>query len=94
LEAFQQTAAVIIGALPPSDSTQNAVANHEYCSVPITALAKSPTKPSKRFDAKSLEELAAYVHGHISGLLCHWSFCGRGRETARGNSVVPAPQGT
>ena len=59
LEAVQQTAAVILGALPPSDSTQNAVANHEYCSVPITALAKSPTKPSKRFDAKSLEELAA-----------------------------------
>ena len=40
-------------------STQNAVANHEYRSVPITALAESPTNPRKRFDAKSLEELAA-----------------------------------
>ena len=40
-------------------STQNAVNNHEYRSVPITALAESPTNPRKRFDAKSLEELAA-----------------------------------
>jgi ParB family chromosome partitioning protein len=40
-------------------STQNVVANHEYRSVPITALAESPTNPRKRFDAKSLEELAA-----------------------------------
>jgi ParB family transcriptional regulator, chromosome partitioning protein len=40
-------------------STQNPVANHEYRSVPITALAKSATNPRKRFDAKSLEELAA-----------------------------------
>jgi ParB family transcriptional regulator, chromosome partitioning protein len=39
-------------------STQNAV-NHEYRSVPITALAESATNPRKRFDAKSLEELAA-----------------------------------
>src|SRR5271155_4464449 len=40
-------------------STHNAVANHEYRTVPITALAESPTNPRKRFDAKSLEELAA-----------------------------------
>jgi hypothetical protein len=40
-------------------SSQNAVNNHEYRSVPITALAESPTNPRKRFDAKSLEELAA-----------------------------------
>ena len=40
-------------------STQNVVNNHEYRSVPITALAESPTNPRKRFDAKSLEELAA-----------------------------------
>ena len=40
-------------------STQNAVTNHEYRSVPITALAESATNPRKRFDAKSLEELAA-----------------------------------
>jgi hypothetical protein len=53
-------------------STQNAVANHEYRSVPITALAESATNPRKRFDAKSLAELAAYVPGHISGLLCRW----------------------
>ena len=35
-------------------STQNAVNNHEYRSVPITTLAESPTNPRKRFDAKSL----------------------------------------
>src|SRR6202166_1074297 len=40
-------------------STQNAVANHEYRSVPITALAESTTNPRKRFDSKNLEELAA-----------------------------------
>ena len=40
-------------------TAQNTVANHEYRSVPITALAESPTNPRKRFDAKSLEELAA-----------------------------------
>jgi ParB/RepB/Spo0J family partition protein len=40
-------------------STQNAVNNHEYRSVPITALAESATNPRKRFDSKSLEELAA-----------------------------------
>ena len=39
-------------------STQN-VNNHEYRSVPITALAESATNPRKRFDATSLEELAA-----------------------------------
>ena len=47
-------------------STQNAVNNHEYRSVPITALAESATNPRKRFDAKSLEELADYMPGHIS----------------------------
>src|SRR5437016_2324000 len=40
-------------------STQNAINNHEYRSVPIIALAESATNPRKRFDAKSLEELAA-----------------------------------
>jgi ParB family transcriptional regulator, chromosome partitioning protein len=40
-------------------STQTAINNHEYRSIPITALAESATNPRKRFDAKSLEELAA-----------------------------------
>jgi len=53
-------------------STQSAVNNYEYRSVPITALAESPTNPRKRFDAKSLEELAGYVPGHIS---CQLSRC-------------------
>ena len=46
-------------------STQNAVNNHEYRSVPITALAESATNPRKRFDAKSLEEFPLYVPGHM-----------------------------
>ncbi len=53
-------------------SMQNAVNNHEYRSVPITALAESATNPRKRFDAKSLEELYGYVPKHISRLLCRW----------------------
>src|ERR1700758_1013669 len=39
--------------------TQNAVNHHEYRSVSITALAESATNPRKRFDTKSIEELAA-----------------------------------
>jgi hypothetical protein len=46
-------------------STQNAANNHEYRSVPITALTESASNPRKRFDEKSLEELAAYVPRHI-----------------------------
>ena len=75
-------------------SMQNAVDNHEYRSVPITALAESATNPRKRFDAKSLEELAAYVPRHITCLLCRWSFCGRGRETARENGRFAFQKGT
>jgi hypothetical protein len=66
-------------------STQNADNNHEYRGVPITALAESATNPRKRFDPKSLEELAAYVPRHISGFLCRCSFCGGGGEMACGN---------
>jgi hypothetical protein len=53
-------------------STQNAVSNHEYRNVSITVLVESASNPRKRFDEKSIEELAAYVSGHISGLLCRW----------------------
>ncbi len=62
-------------------STPNAVANHEYRSVPITALAESATNPRKRFDPRSLEELAAYVPRHISRFLCRSPFCARRRQT-------------
>ena len=40
-------------------STQNAVNNHEYQSVAVGALIESPSNPGKRFDEKSIEELAA-----------------------------------
>jgi len=51
---------------------QNNVTSNEYRSVPISILVESATNPRKRFDEKNLEELAAYVPGHISGFLCHW----------------------
>ena len=72
-------------------STQNAVNNHEYRSVPITALvAESATNPRKRFDAKSLEELAASFKdegdsGPTSGTRT-------GREQVRGHCRSPSPQ--
>jgi len=40
-------------------NTQSAVNHHEYRSVPVTALIESASNPRKRFDDKSLEELAA-----------------------------------
>ena len=40
-------------------STQNLVSNHEYRNVPITVLLESASNPRKRFDEKSIEELAA-----------------------------------
>jgi hypothetical protein len=61
-------------------STQNAVSNHEYRNLPITILVESASNPRKRFDEKSIEELADYVHGHISGLLCRSPFCARRRQ--------------
>jgi ParB family chromosome partitioning protein len=39
--------------------TQNAANGNEYRSIPITALVESASNPRKRFDEKSLEELAA-----------------------------------
>jgi hypothetical protein len=40
-------------------NTQTAVNHHEYRSVPVAALIESASNPRKRFDDKSLEELAA-----------------------------------
>ncbi len=40
-------------------NTQNAVNNHEHRSVPVATLIESASNPRKRFDEKSLEELAA-----------------------------------
>ena len=57
-------------------STQAVETNHEYRNIPIATLVESPTNPRKRFDEKTLAELAAYLPRHISGFLCRWSFCG------------------
>jgi hypothetical protein len=51
-------------------NTQSAVNNHAYRSVPVAALIESASNPRKRFDDKSLEELANYVPRHISCVLC------------------------
>jgi hypothetical protein len=53
-------------------ATQIAVTNNEYRNISIAALVESGTNPRKRFDQAALEELAAYVPGHISRLLCRW----------------------
>ena len=62
-------------------NTQSAVNHHEYRSVHVTALIESASNPRKRFDDKSLEELAAYVPRHIICLLCRSPFCARRRQT-------------
>jgi hypothetical protein len=62
-------------------NTQSAVNHHEYRSVPVAALIESASNPRKRFDDKSLEELAAYVSGHIIRVLCRSLFCARRRQT-------------
>ena len=59
--------------------------SNEYRNLPVGQLQESTTNPRRRFDEHSLTELAAYVPGHISRLLCRSSFCGGGRQTARGN---------
>ena len=58
--------------------------SNEYRNVPVTALVESTSNPRKRFDAKSLEELAAYVPRHISGFLCRSPFCGGGAKRRTG----------
>ncbi len=40
-------------------STQAVVNNHEYRNIPIATLVESPTNPRKRFDERTLGELAA-----------------------------------
>jgi ParB family chromosome partitioning protein len=40
-------------------NTQNAISNHEYRNVPITVLVESASNPRRRFDEKSIGELAA-----------------------------------
>jgi hypothetical protein len=63
------------------EATQNAANTNEYRNLPVTALVESANNPRKRFDEKSLEELAAHVSGHISCLLCRSPFCARRQQT-------------
>jgi hypothetical protein len=62
-------------------NTQAIETNHEYRSLPIATLVESPTNPRKRFDERTLGELAAYVPRHIIRLLCRSPFCARRRQT-------------
>jgi hypothetical protein len=75
-------------------STQNAVNNHEYRSVPITALAESATNPRKRFDPKSLEEFAAYVSGHISGFFVSLAVLCPKTANSVSSLLMPSLKGT
>ena len=61
--------------------SQNTAISNEYRSIPIGILVESATNPRKRFDEKNLEELAAYVPGHISRFLCRSPFCARRPQT-------------
>jgi hypothetical protein len=42
----------------------------EYCNLSLQELRESPSNPRQRFEENALNELATYVSGHISGLLC------------------------
>jgi hypothetical protein len=75
-------------------STQAVATHHEYRNLPLAALIESSTNPRKRFEEKSLGELAAYVSGHISRFLCRSTFCGRGRQTTHPNWWCPVSKGT
>jgi len=59
--------------------------NSEYRNIAIELLEESPSNPRRRFNPESLKELATYVPGHIIGLLCRSTFCGRDRPVAFGN---------
>ena len=50
----------------------------EFQYIAIDQLFESPTNPRQTFDQKKLEELADFVPGNKSGILCHSPFCGRG----------------
>jgi len=75
------------------DALNNATSN-EYRSVPISILVESATNPRKRFDEKNLEELAAYVPGHISRLLCRCRFCDPSTPNGAWKLAAPAVRGT
>jgi hypothetical protein len=47
-------------------ATQSAVTDNEYRNLPITALVESANNPRKRFDGKSLEELAAAIGDYFT----------------------------
>lgn len=47
----------------------------EYCNLSLQELRESPTNPRQRFEESTLKELADYVSGHISCILCRSPFC-------------------
>jgi hypothetical protein len=52
-------------------STEAVAITSEYRDLRIAQLEESSTNPRRRFDARSLEELADYVPEHIICFLCH-----------------------
>ena len=43
----------------------------EYRDLPLDWLVVSTTNPRKTFDEDAMQELADFVPGHKSGILCH-----------------------
>ena len=57
----------------------------EYRNLPLESLTESPLNPRRTFDDAALQELAAFVPGHKSGVLFRRPFCGRTSRMALGS---------
>jgi hypothetical protein len=53
--------------------------------LPLDWLVECPLNPRRIFDDAALNELADFVPGNKSGVLCRSPFCGRGRQKAHGS---------
>jgi hypothetical protein len=57
----------------------------QYQTIALASIHESTANPRRSFDESKLAELADYVAGHIIGILCRSSFCGRRRQKAHGS---------
>jgi len=62
--------------------------------LPLDWLVECPLNPRRIFDDAALNELAAFVSGHKSGLLFRRPVCCRGRGEPHGNRRLPYVIGT
>lgn len=61
----------------------------EYRNLPLAVLTESTTNPRRIFEDSALKELADFVPGHKSGVLCPCPFCDPGRQKAHGCECSP-----